>query len=97
MIKMLIDGRKQVTFTSGLHPDWKSGSNTHPKKSTHVQISAGGLDSDVEDIKPLPLSLSKSRTRMLSEEEVTKGAQNAKYDLSRRNEANICLTLIKNY
>ena len=97
MIEMLIDGRKQVTFTSGLRPDWKSGSNTHPKKLTHVQILAGGLDSDVEDIKPLPSSSSKSRMCTLSEEEVTKGARNAKCDLSCRNEVNICLTLIENY
>ena len=54
----------------------------HPKKSTYVQISAGGLeDSDVEDFKPLPLS--KSCTHMLLEDEVTKGAQNAKRDLLR--------------
>ena len=54
----------------------------HPKKSTYVQISAGGLeDSDVEDVKPHPSS--KSRTHVLSEDEVTKGAWNAKRDLSR--------------
>lgn len=68
----------------------------HPKKSTYVQISAGGLeDSDVEDVKPHPSS--KSRTHVLSEDEVTKGARNAKRDLSRRNEVNICLTLIENF
>ena len=81
-------------FTSGLHPDWKSRGNAHPKKSTYVQISASGLeDFDVEDVKLLPSS--KSRTHMLSEDEVTKGARNAKRDLLRRNEVNICLTLIE--
>ena len=87
---------KKVTFASGLHPDWKFGGNTHPKKSTHVHISAGGLeDSDVEDVKPLPSS--KSRMRKLSEEEVTEGARNAKRDLLRRNEVSICLILIENF
>lgn len=66
----------------------------HPKKSTYVQISAGGLeDSDVEDVMPLPSS--KFLTHTLSEDDVTNGARNAKRDLSRRNEVNICLTLIK--
>ena len=82
---------RTVTFASGLRPDWKSGGNTikdHPKKSSNVQVSAGGLeDSDAEDVKPFPST--KSRARNLSEEEVAKGAQNAKRDLSRRNDVSI--------
>ena len=79
---------KQDTFTSGLRPDWNSGDNKikeRSKKQTYVQISAGGLaDSDAEDVNPYPVS--KSRT--VTEEELSEGAQKAKHDLSRKNKVN---------
>jgi hypothetical protein len=86
---------KQVTFASGLRPDWNKKNKEHPKKQTHVQISAGGLtDSDTEDVNPFPSSKLKSLTP--TNEEVTAGAQKTKRDLSRRIEVNIYLTPISN-
>jgi len=65
----------------------------HPKKRTHVQISAGGLeDSDAEAVNPFPSKSSKSRT--LTEDELVEGSQRAKRDLSRRNDVNTYLPLV---
>jgi len=74
-----------VTFASGLLPDWNLEADLikePAKKRTHVQISASGLeDSDAESINPFPPS-SKPGPCTLTEEELTKGAQQATRDLS---------------
>jgi hypothetical protein len=55
-------------------------------RTPHVQISAGGLDdSDAEDVNPYP----SSKSRTLTENEVTEGAQKAKRDSLRRNEVSM--------
>ncbi|KDR66446.1 hypothetical protein GALMADRAFT_232506 [Galerina marginata CBS 339.88] len=77
---------QKVTFASGLLPDWTAEADLTVKKRTHVQISAGGLeDSDAEGDNPFPPS-SKPGPHTITEEELTKGAQQAKRDHSRRNE-----------
>jgi hypothetical protein len=59
------------------------------KKQTHVQVSASGLeDSDAEADNLFPSLKSESPT--LNDEELTKGAQKAKRDRSRRNGVNTC-------
>ncbi|KIM39261.1 hypothetical protein M413DRAFT_29440 [Hebeloma cylindrosporum] len=78
-------GKKTVTFASGLRPDWNTMIKEPVKKQTRVEISAGGLeDSDAEAVNPFPES--RTHTGTLAEEELTKGAQKATRDSSRRNE-----------
>ncbi|KAF8812151.1 hypothetical protein BYT27DRAFT_7252111 [Phlegmacium glaucopus] len=72
---------QKVTFASGLLPDWNLEADLikEPvKKQMHVQILAGGLeDSDAEGVNLFPPS-SKPGPHTLTEEELTKGAQQAK-------------------
>lgn len=81
---------KKVTVASGLLPDWNSRGDAvkeSPKKRTNVQISAGGLeDSDAEAVNPFP----KVSSKVVTEDELTKGSQTTKHDLSHRNEVRIC-------
>jgi len=89
------DWPKKVMFASGLRPDWNSGGHAvkeTPKKHTHVQISAGGLeDSNIEAVNPFPKDSLKFCT--ITEDELKRGGQRAKCDPSRRNE----VVLISNY
>ena len=57
-----------------------------PKKHTDVLSASGGLeDSDADAVNPFPKVSSKSRKKVVIENELTKGSQTAKHDFSRKN------------